>query len=78
MENRNNSNGWIGQKQRREALIEEGVTGKTIREILPNTWFPWTREAEAMYFKSARDFLKTSLAYNIMNGHQDIADKLET
>lgn len=77
MENRENNNRRMKQKQRREALIEEGITGKTIRETLPNTWFPWTCEAEAMYFKCARDFLKTSLAYNIMNRHQDIADGFE-
>lgn len=34
-------------------------------------------EAEAMYFKGARDFLKTSLAHNILCGHQDIAEFFE-
>ncbi len=66
-----------GYKQRREALIGEGLSGKTIREILPNTSFPWTGEAEAMYFKGARDFLGTSLAYYILCGHQDVADGIE-
>lgn len=70
-------NAKLAQRQRREALLQEGMTGKTIKDILPNTWFPWTGEAEAMYFKGARDFLKTSLAYNILSGHQDIADELE-
>lgn len=46
------------QKKRREALLQEGLAGITVRDTLPNTSFLWTGEAEAMYFKSARDFLK--------------------
>lgn len=71
-----NSSRRIAQKQRREALLQEGLSGKTLKEILPNTWFPWTGEAEAMYFKEARDFLRTSLAYDILCGHQDVAGKI--
>lgn len=70
-------NRWIGQKGRREALLQEGLSGITVRDTLPNTSFPWTGEAEAMYFKGARDFLKTSLAHNILCGHQDIAEFFE-
>lgn len=62
------------QKKRREALLQEGLAGITVRDTLPNTSFPWTGEAEAMYFRSARDFLKTSLAHNILCDHQDLAD----
>lgn len=76
MERYRSSNRKTMQKQRREDLLQEGMTGKTIKEILPNTWFPWTGEAEAMYFKEARDFLMTSLAYNILSEHQDIANEL--
>lgn len=71
-----NSSRRIAQKQRREALLQEGLSGKTLKEILPNTWFPWTGEAEAMYFKEARDFLRTSLAYDILCRHQDVAGKI--
>lgn len=70
-------NSKLAQKQRREALLQEGMTGKTIKDILPNIWFSWTGEAEAMYFKGARDFLRTSLAYNILSGHQNVADEWE-
>lgn len=27
-----------------------------------------------LYFKEARDFLRTSLAYNILCGHQNVRD----
>lgn len=64
-------------KQRRETLIKEGLCGKTVRDTLPNTSFSWTGEAEAMYFKSARDFLGTSLAYQILCEHQDVANGIE-
>lgn len=63
-----------GQKRRREALLQEGLSGITVRDTLPNTSFPLTGEAEAMYFKRARDFLETSLAHTILCGHQDIAE----
>jgi len=66
----------MAQKQRRESLLQEGLAGITVKETLPNTWFPWTKEAEAMYFKNARDFLKTSLAHNILNEHQDVAGEI--
>lgn len=72
-----NNNRRVAQKQRREALLREGLSGKTVKETLPNTWFPWTGEAEAMYFKEARDFLRTSLAYNILCEHQDVADRMD-
>lgn len=75
MENQVNSNKRAEQRQRREALLLEGMTGKTVKDILPNTSYPWTAEAQAMYFKGARDFLRTSLAYTIMCEHQDIADR---
>ena len=66
-----------GYEQRRKSLVEEGLCGKTVRDTLPNTSFSWTGEAEAMYFKSARAFLGTSLAYQILCGHQDVADGIE-
>lgn len=72
MESRADSIYRLEQKQRREALLLEGKTGKTKKDTLPNTAYPWTDEAQAMYFKGARDFLRTSLAYTIMCGHQDI------
>lgn len=71
------NNQSMAQKSRREALVLEGVTGKTIKDTVPNTAYPMTDEAEAMYFKNAREFLKTSLAYNVMCGHQDIAGGIE-
>ena len=77
MENQVNSNKRIEQRKRREALLLEGITGKTVKDTLPNASFPWTAEAQAMYFKGARDFLRTSLAYTIMCGHQDIADTVK-
>lgn len=66
-----------GYEQRRKSLVEEGLCGKTVRDTLPNTSFSWTGEAEAMYFKSARDFLGTSLAYRILCEHQDVANRAE-
>ncbi len=61
------------QRKRREALVLEGISGKTVRDTLPNTALPLVREAEAMYFGSARRFLKTSLAHTILFEHQDIS-----
>ncbi len=77
MENQGNSTKRIAQRQRREALLLEGITGKTKKDTLPATAYPWTDEAQAMYFKGARDFLKTSLAYIIMCGHQDIIGEMK-
>ena len=77
MENQANSNKRMEQRKRREALLLEGMTGKTVKDTLPNTSYPLTAEAQAMYFKGARDFLRTSLAYTIMCGHQDIADRVK-
>ena len=69
MENQTNSNMRTAQKQRREVLLWEGKTGKTVKDTFPNTSYFWSSEAEAMYSKNARDFLKTSLAYSIICGH---------
>lgn len=77
MQNQATGNKRIAQKRRREALMLEGLTGKTVKDTLPNTSYPWVEEAEAMYFKGARDFLRTSLAYNILCGHQDVSDKVK-
>lgn len=77
MEKQASSNRRMAQKQRREALLQEGITGKTIKDSLSNASHPWTGEAEAMYFKGARDFLRTSLADIILCGHQDIAYEFE-
>ena len=60
------------QKEIRQALIEEGVSGVTKRDILPNKSFPLYGESEAMYFRLSRDFLKTSLANRIMDISQDV------
>ena len=75
MENQVNCNRRKAQKQRREALLLEGISGKTVKDTFSNTSYLWSGEAEAMYSKSARDFLKTSLAYTIICGYQDIASK---
>lgn len=64
-------------EQHRKALIQEGTSGKTVRDTLPNTSFPLTGEAEAIYFKRARDFLTTTLAHCILCRHQDVADRIE-
>lgn len=56
----------------RKALIEEGVSGETPKDILPNTAYPFCGASEAIYFKNARNFLKTSLAHRIIDGNQDI------
>lgn len=75
MQNQATGNKRMAQKRRREDLVREGITGRTIKDTLPNTSYPWVEEAEAMYFKGARDFLRTSLAYNILCCHQDVVDK---
>lgn len=77
MNNQENRNRLMAQKQRREDLVLEGMTGKTIKDTLSNTAYPLRDEAEAMYFKNAREFLKTSLAYNVMCCHQDIVDGIK-
>lgn len=53
-------------------LVQEGVRGETIKDTLPNSSFPLTGEAEAVYFKQLRDFSKTSLAHRIMNHNQEV------
>lgn len=60
------------RKQIREQLVKEGVNGQTVMDILPNTAYPLQGESEAMYFKYAREFLKTSVAHKIMERNQDI------
>lgn len=77
MEKQVSSNKRVEQRRRREALLLEGMTGKTVKDTLPYTSYPWTAEAQAMYFKGARDFLRTSLAHTIMCGHQDIAARVK-
>lgn len=72
-----NSNRRVAQKQRREAMLQEGITGKTVKDALTNASHPLHGKAEAMYFKGARDFLRTSLADNILCDHQDIANRFE-
>lgn len=71
---RNGGNRKADWELHRKALIQEGTSGKTVRDTLPNTSFPLTGEAEAIYFKRARDFLSTTLANYILCGHQDVAD----
>ena len=60
------------QTQNRKQLVKEGVTGETVRDTLPNTSYPLHGISEAMYFKNARDFLKTTLAHSIIDADQDI------
>lgn len=60
------------QNQRRKQLLEEGIMGITERDTLPNKSFPLVKESEVMYFKNAREFLKTTFAYIIMHSNQDI------
>ncbi|MBQ3584020.1 MAG: hypothetical protein IJA27_04845 [Lachnospiraceae bacterium] len=60
------------QEERIKKLIGEGIRGETKMDTLPNKSFPLREEAEVMYFKYARDFLKTSLADRIMQINQDI------
>ena len=55
------------EKHRKE-LINEVVSGVTKLDTLSdNTTMPLCGEAEAMYFKTVRDFFKTSYAKIIMN-----------
>ncbi len=77
MSNQEKRNRIMERKRRRETLVLEGITGKTVKDTLPNTAYPMTGEAEAMYFENAREFLKTSLAYNVMCCHQDIVDRIK-
>lgn len=65
-------NKQFNQKQHRSQLLLEGLSGATIKDILTDNSLPLIHESEAVYFKCARDFLNTSLAYNILCAHQDI------
>lgn len=60
------------QTQNRKQLVREGVKGETVRDILPNTSYALHEMSEAMYFKNARDFLKTTLAHAIIDARQDV------
>lgn len=60
------------QKENRRKLLQEGMNGTTKKDIMKNTSFPLCGEAEAMYFKLLRDFLKTSMAKIIMDTSKDI------
>lgn len=60
------------QRRNVKILIEEGVNGITQKDTMPNSAFPLVGEAEAMYFKGARDFLETTLAHIIYNRDQDV------
>lgn len=59
------------QRQNKEMLIREGVSGVTKMDTMPNSAFPLENEAEAMYFKAARDFLETMAAHIIFNAGED-------
>ena len=67
-----NINKQTNQKQHRFLLIQEGLSGVTTKDALPDTSLPLTHESEVMYFKCARSFLNTSLAYIILHAHHDI------
>ncbi len=55
-------------EKHREELIHEAISGETKLDILSdNTTMSLCGEAEAMYFKTVRDFFKTSYAKIIMN-----------
>lgn len=60
------------QKRRRDMLIEECKLGITKRDTLPNTAYALNGETEAMYFKQARDFLRTSLAQRVVHVANDV------
>lgn len=60
------------QKKRRDMLIEECKLGITKRDTLPNTAHALNGETEAMYFKQARDFLRTSLAQRVVYVANDV------
>ncbi len=53
-------------KRRIAILVNEAVQGITRQDTLPNSAFPIEHEAEAMYFKHARDFMGTILAKRAM------------
>ena len=77
MSNQEKRNRIMERKRRRETLVLEGITGKTVKDTLPNTAYPMTGEAEAMYLETAREVLKTSLAENGLCCHQDIVDRIK-
>lgn len=60
------------QRKRVAHLIAEGVQGITVRDTRPNTANPLEKEAEAMYFKAQREFIKTTFVRDIMDIEQDI------
>lgn len=60
------------QKRAREMLIDESISGVTMRDTLPNSSFSLEGEAETMYFKAIRDFFKTSYAHLVMDTDHDI------
>lgn len=56
------------REKHRKELINEAVSGETKLDILSdNTTISLCGEAEAMYFKTVRDFFKTSYAKIIMS-----------
>ena len=65
-------NKQTNQKQHRSLLLQEGLSGVTIKDTLPDTSLPLTHESEVMYFICARNFLNTSLAHFILHENQDI------
>lgn len=60
------------QDNNRNTLIKEGIEGVTKKDTMPNSAFPLVKEAEAMYFKKARDFLETTAAHVIFNRSTDL------
>ena len=53
-------------------LIQECKQGVTKKDILSDNSTSLTKEAEAMYFKQARDFLRTSLAQRVVHVANDV------
>lgn len=59
----------------RNILIQEALSGKIKKDILPNSAFDFSGELIANYSARTRIFMESVLAHMIMHGHKDDASE---
>lgn len=60
------------QNNRINDLIVEGISGVTKMDTLSDRALPLQGEAEAMYFKSLRNFFGNTISKRVMTASQDV------
>ena len=59
---------------RRNRLIEEILSGETVKDVLLNSAFPFENERQASYFSRARNNMKSDMARATMDQSTQLDD----